>query len=254
MKKSVFYLLLCLTSLGMTAETYTPRTDDITLYLYLAELSGASAPYIQQSHVIFTYHTKRHIRGIAVSFKHESFRNRYVFTKSSTTSGLYYLALPMQDFPSTEIYYQYIVDGVRIHDPKNEQMMLLSSGAKISEFTFSETKNQLYGDINESPRTQFTIDFSERSNTAVKTIFDTYYISQDAPSYVSVVGNFNGWEPFFTPLTKESAKQFSVNVPRLSGTIYYYFFVDGERILDPQNTNIALDRVRGHRVSVLKLP
>lgn len=54
-------------------------------------------------------------------------------------------------------------------------------------------------------------------------------------SYVSVVGDFNGWSKDENPLKKDSAGLFSVVLPLTPGVYQYKYFVDGEYVLDENN-------------------
>ncbi len=247
-------ILLC-SAVFLHAETRSFQIDDITLYFHLTNLETEQAPYTFQDHVIFTYRTYEPIRGIAVAFAQESFQNRYVFSQSYTKHDLYYAAIPKQLFSSNYIEYQYIVDGVQISDPANPSMKFLQYGTTVSIATLDKQTTQLVAAEQSPAPTTFSIDFANSSSASVQTIFnDTYTVQEKSPSYVSIVGSFNGWEIFFNPLEQPYTQFFTTTIPLPSGTTYYYFFVDGQRILDPDNPNTAFDNIRGHMVSVHKIP
>ena len=69
---------------------------------------------------------------------------------------------------------------------------------------------------------------------------------------ISVVGTFNNWDPFSDPLTGPDDDGFyTLTRPVAQGVHYYYFLIDGRRVLDPLNRNHGRDRETGTLVSRL---
>ena len=67
---------------------------------------------------------------------------------------------------------------------------------------------------------------------------------------VSVVGTFNGWDPYMNRLRGPDTDGFysiRLSVPR--GPHYYYFMIDGQRVLDPLNSLRGRDLQTGTLVS-----
>lgn len=252
MNRFLFGIIFLPITLITTAETRSFQVDDITLYFHLTNLGTEKEPYIFQDHVIFTYRSAESIRGIAVVFAHEHFQHRYAFVRSPKQHDIYYTAIPKKMFPDRQIIYQYVVDGTQIKDPANP----LQYNATLS-LTHIQGSEHKMADSSESttPHTRLSIDFGNLSNTRTHTIFDNAYtLHKKSPTYVSIVGSFNGWEIFFNPLEKQGDRYFATDILLAPGVIHYYFFVDGDRILDPNNSRIAFDKVRGHMVSVLQIP
>lgn len=50
---------------------------------------------------------------------------------------------------------------------------------------------------------------------------------------VSVVGDFNDWNPEANPMTREPDGVWRVGLELCHGYHHYYFFVDGKQVLDP---------------------
>jgi 1,4-alpha-glucan branching enzyme len=58
---------------------------------------------------------------------------------------------------------------------------------------------------------------------------------------VSIVGDFNNWDPFMDPMDEISPGSYSVTLRVSAGEHWYYFFSDGRRILDRYNAQTGRD-------------
>jgi len=70
---------------------------------------------------------------------------------------------------------------------------------------------------------------------------------------VTIVGSFNGWDPFMTRMTESEPGVYIRNLRLAPGTHRYYFMVDGVRIPDPRNESQQWN-TDGKIVSVVQLP
>jgi 1,4-alpha-glucan branching enzyme len=70
---------------------------------------------------------------------------------------------------------------------------------------------------------------------------------------VTIVGSFNGWDPFMTRMTESETGVYTRRLRLAPGTHRYYFMVDGVRIPDPQNEEQQWN-TDGKIVSVVQLP
>ncbi len=61
-----------------------------------------------------------------------------------------------------------------------------------------------------------------------------YYARPDATS-VSLIGDFNGWNPNSLPMQRRVDGWWSIQVPLTHGHHQYLFLVDGTPTLDPQS-------------------
>ena len=66
---------------------------------------------------------------------------------------------------------------------------------------------------------------------------------------VSLVGDFNGWDPKATPMTRQADGQWMVSLELRHGYHQYVFLVDGKRVLDPK----AAGRVQNERKEPVSL-
>lgn len=69
---------------------------------------------------------------------------------------------------------------------------------------------------------------------------------------VSIVGDFNGWQPGATPLTKQPDGGWLVQLPLNHGHHQYLFLVDGQPTLDPRAHGIARND-RNEKVSLIAI-
>jgi len=58
---------------------------------------------------------------------------------------------------------------------------------------------------------------------------------------VSLVGDFNNWEPNATPMTRQPDGRWMASLELSHGYHQYIFLVDGKRVLDPNATGKAKD-------------
>lgn len=74
----------------------------------------------------------------------------------------------------------------------------------------------------------------------------------DAPQakHVSVVGDFNGWNPHANPMQKGGDGNWSLRVDLRHGHHRYVYIVDGQVTLDPKAMGIARDD-QNQRVSLI---
>jgi 1,4-alpha-glucan branching enzyme len=69
-------------------------------------------------------------------------------------------------------------------------------------------------------------------------------------SSVSLVGEFNGWDPQSNPMKQMPDRAWFVTVELPHGHHLYAFLVDGEIVLDPRAQGIARNQ-QGERVSMV---
>lgn len=69
---------------------------------------------------------------------------------------------------------------------------------------------------------------------------------------VSIVGDFNNWNPNATPMVRQPDGHWMVSVELGHGYHRYVFLVDGEPMLDPNATGIARDD-RNNCVSLIAI-
>lgn len=66
-----------------------------------------------------------------------------------------------------------------------------------------------------------------------------FYCVAPQADAVSLVGDFNGWEPWANPMQRQPDGSWSAQVQLHHGYHQYQFLVDGEPMLDPKAHGIA---------------
>ena len=69
--------------------------------------------------------------------------------------------------------------------------------------------------------------------------------------HVTVVGDFNDWNPVATPTTREADGRWTVFVPLRPGLHMYSFVVDGNHFVADPTAPVAPDDGYGHQSSVV---
>ena len=67
---------------------------------------------------------------------------------------------------------------------------------------------------------------------------------------VSVIGDFNNWDPAVHPMTQGVDGAWRAHIPIAHGHHLYLFLVDGKPTLDPQSNGVARNE-RNEKVSLL---
>lgn len=91
---------------------------------------------------------------------------------------------------------------------------------------------------------------------APKIVADGVEFSINVPdaTYVTIAGNFNGWNPRVTELSKNDSGIWSIKLTLKLGKKYYYkYVVDGYQLADPDNPNTVSDGYGGVN-SVVEVP
>jgi hypothetical protein len=132
--------------------------------------------------------------------------------------------------------YKLMVDDIWINDPNNTNVIIDDSGQPVSYFELKE-------------------DFIPGATYPLwleKDIYQFKYENISAKN-VSLVGDFNNWNPYLTPLTNTGAGEFLVKVRLKPGIHSYCFVVDDDWKADPNNLNQFSDRT-GTIISIMYVP
>jgi len=69
-------------------------------------------------------------------------------------------------------------------------------------------------------------------------------------SHVSLVGDFNKWDPSVNPMKRQPDGAWLLQIPLHHGHHQYCFLVDGKPMLDPRATGVARNH-QGEKVSLV---
>lgn len=79
-----------------------------------------------------------------------------------------------------------------------------------------------------------------------------FICSAPGAKHVSVIGDFNNWEPNANPMKRQPDGAWMVQVPLSHGHHQYLFWVDGQAQLDPRAQGVTRNEL-GERVSLLAI-
>ncbi|MFP4408732.1 MAG: hypothetical protein ACLFPW_09450 [Spirochaetaceae bacterium] len=259
----VLFLIIVPTALfGQSVED--PELDNIHLYREIRGLREAEAPRFMHGHLLFTYRPSereqrsRMTRMVGISFAHERFSQVYAFKRLSLSDypseDLFYYVMPVPE-GREELVYRIVVDGLWGTDPQNPRTRRVSGGvsASLVEIPSEYQGEESFPSVGEQ-RVRFAIELDEDINPFLTTLRrERIPTGEFADGTVYVAGSFNNWDPFMHRLRPDPRNPHryigSVRVP--PGRHYYYFVVDGVRILDPNNSDQGFDSHTNTRASRL---
>lgn len=114
--------------------------------------------------------------------------------------------------------YRLLVDDVWISDPHNSRLIVDPTGV---EFSYFDLEREFL------PNARYPLLVSNR-------IYRFRY-KDDTAHTVSLVGDFNNWDPYSLPLKYQGEGVYEVEVLLRPGIHVYCFVVDGKWVPDPQN-------------------
>ena len=223
-------ILLILASSGASAF----QVESLTLHLHLAGLHRAIPPQVFEGHLVLT--AEGPFRHVGASFSHESFRSIHSFERNA--HGLFVLAIPVPHETREPLKYRLVVDGIWCRDVINPLFERDSRTGAV----FSLAKVPFLS----SARPGAWKIVAEDGRTA------RFRYETDPGQYVTLVGDFNAWDPFIHELRETSPGTYELNLPLPSGEHRYAFLVRGDRVPDPLNPNRLYDS-SGRTVSVIRI-
>lgn len=243
-----------------------PESGDIHLYREIRGLTEAGPPRFVQGHLLFTYRPgeterrSRFTRMVGIAFGHEQFSRVYAFKRLSLTEyaseDLFYYVMPVPE-GREELVYRLVVDGVWGRDPENENSRFLPGGLPASTVAIPPQfrAEPLYPISREGSAT-FLLNLDDRETPFLTTLREERIATEEfRGDSIYVAGSFNNWDPFMYPLEpvpgEDNRYRTTLDLPQ--GTHYYYFVVDGVRVLDPENRNRGYNsrsRSRTSRITV----
>jgi len=201
-----------------------PAPDNINTYLHtqVNNLTKAEPPRIEDRKLILTWMGDVRPRYVAAAFRHEAFRQKHIFWRNQ--NGVYFLVYDLAaDSPST-LEYRLIVDGLWQSDPANPDRIRDDQGITVSRVSLRTsdmpmTHGPAQGYFGE-------VDFAYRGK---------------AGQQVSIIGNFNEWDPFADYLEEVSPGEYRMKLTLPPGTVLYRFVIGTKTFLDPENAHTGSD-------------
>jgi hypothetical protein len=206
--------------------------ENLPLHLKIMSTHKAVEPQIWNNIIFLTVEPQGNPRFIGVAFDYESYSIIHPFEKNESGIYIYTAEAPEK----SQIHYRLIIDGLWMADPLNKNNMKDEFGIKVSSLSVNQpTFIRVKGPVSDnSGKTSFTIRSKPNST-------------------VSIVGTFNGWDPYMTPLRESSSGVYTTDLKLREGAYFYYFIIDGEKAMDPMNFLRAINR-EGEEVCQIFIP
>jgi hypothetical protein len=230
-------LILICALLGLAISIGKVQAADLESFDFidlLLDLREPGKPLVFDDAVVFTASSAYGKVGIA--FAHEGYAKIYRFKKllvpiNETAafdpeskvpqellrdSGiLFYPYEVPQDLPRLE--YRLIIDGLWTADPLNPDNFIdRATGLTVS-------RAPLPPPIHNKPS---YVEGTGRLSLRYR---------GESGQYITVAGDFNGWDPFMYQLRETEVGYYTLSLPLPPGSWRYTFFQNGRRILDPNN-------------------
>lgn len=205
---------------------------DIELYLETASIKHATAPRVIGGNILLSYSAPLMSQSVSLALEHEDYRILHRYQKNK--HGIFVLSLPLPE-GRQKIRYRLIVDGLWSTDP-NAKIERDSRRLLVSYFILESNSGA------PAPGVKLLGDGRTR--------FICQGISGDS---VSLVGDFNSWDPFLTPMPESPVYPgvYSVTLTLPDEARYYRYVLNGREIIDPANPKIARNN-RGEMVSAIR--
>ena len=194
--------------------------DDPLLERHIRGTESAGPPTVVRKHLLLSFAQSLPTRFVGARFAHEGFVTLHLFTRNEL--GVFVLPLELPDEVS-EVRYRIVVDGLWQTDPRNPTAAIDDRGVRFSVVTLPERR---------APERLFSPQPNSDGSL-------TFRLDAPAGRRITVVGNFTAWDPFLYPMAEESPGRYTATLRVPPGRIYYYFTLDGGRLLDPLNVETA---------------
>jgi 1,4-alpha-glucan branching enzyme len=194
--------------------------DPITLDIAVKSIDSSRPPRMLDDFLVLSFKPDRFVRFVGVRFAHEDWKVLHPYAMNDRGAFVFDYRVPEG---VREIRYRICMDGLWMADPANPRMEADAAGVSFSVYTLE--KEPVRTIVNPKP-----------AGDAL-----TFVFQGTAGRRVSLVGDFNNWDPFMNPLEETAPGMYSISLRMPAGEHWYYFFSDGRRILDRFNAQTGVD-------------
>ncbi|MCX8123660.1 MAG: glycogen-binding domain-containing protein [Spirochaetes bacterium] len=243
MPKSLQWIMLIITLCYFSTNDYVPSKS--VPYFSLYTLSKASPPS-----PVTVSHSKpgmpQILKGTLITYKNRSAHKVYIAGDFSywkkqpmerSSHGVWFYIIPYDD-DERIVRYKFLVDGVWINDPTNQDIADDNAG---SYFSIVRQEKLPEG-------TQVSFKILDENIRLVE-----FRLYAPNASIVALAGDFNNWNPEIDLLKKDSSGIWRLKKRLPKGAFRYNFVVDGTWKLDMYNPNTA-SNAAGMLCSVIQFP
>ena len=209
--------------------------DSLSVRIALQSVTQAGPPDLLDRQVLLTYPADPRVRLVGARFEHERYRDFHPYLRNE--NGVFVLLVSVPDEVAT-LTYRISVDGVWTYDRSNPSKIEDDYGVFFSTYSLEGRPAAL--PISPEIRPDGQVTFRYRGQPG---------------RFVSLIGDFNRWDPYWEPMAEDQARPglYQVTLRLSPGWHYYVFSVDGDRVIDALNVELAQD-YEGFRVSTLVVP
>ncbi len=208
MVRPVIFLLLVLVAVFPAATQDLAGTDT---FLRVSGINEAGPPQVMDDLVVFTYEQREYARYVAVAFAHENYEQKHLFLarRREGQPDLFFLAYQVDpELPYLE--YRLIVDGVWLTDPHAPDVRTDRRGIAVGRVDLPEIPpyREESPVIHNDGTVTFRISFDVRISATLETVDRRQVsVSHLEEPRISLVGSFNGWDPFMHPLRPDPTRE-----------------------------------------------
>jgi hypothetical protein len=212
-KYIVTILIIVIISLGVYDSLHAVEMNmDLTIQV----MRQAEEPFFYGNSLILTYADERSPRVVGAIFDHEGYKTLHPYRINKY--NIYCLIYPIPA-DTSELKYRIVVDGLVLSDPANPVSETNARGVTFSKVAVPDNfirKLIINPELKPGGLVSFTY-------TALP------------GKIVSLSGDFNMWDPYIDLFTETSPGTYTITRRIAAGEHYYFFFVNGEKRLDPFN-------------------
>jgi hypothetical protein len=223
--------LILLVASAAAASATSPAALDVTI----RTIRTMQAPRLVGDSLILTYQRPHEaVRFVGARFQHEQWAVLHVY--SVNEYGVFVLDYPLPA-QLDRLTYRIVVDGLSMSDPSNPVVETNEKGDRVSVYR-----------VETEPQRSIV-------NPEIKAGRATFVYRGKPGSRVSIVGDFNSWDPFAPDylMTEIRPGEFMVTVEVRPGRHYYAYFAAGRKVLDEANSETGIDP-DGRRVNSFTVP
>jgi hypothetical protein len=208
-------------ALSMLVGGQAHAVPALSLDMAVKGLTTAEPPHLVGDVLILSYRGDSTTRFVGVRFEHEAYQVLHAYNRNP--NGVFVLDYEVPE-GVLDIRYRIVVDGLWMEDPVNPQSDTDGLGNVLSVFTLTQEPTRPI--VNPKPRPDGSLTFTFRGAPGKR---------------VSLIGDFNNWDPYVDYLSETSPGTFSITLRVAPGPHWYCYFAEGRRVLDPYNVETGSD-------------
>ncbi|WP_028972752.1 hypothetical protein [Spirochaeta cellobiosiphila] len=228
--KQLFIILITILVSHMGWSNDIQPVNQLATHLTLSVLDKASEPRLWNGNILFTQKPTGNTRMVGIAFENENYKKIHLFKRNE--KGVFFYLYPLSS-DENDLQYRIIENGLWKPDPTNPNTETDSWGTEISRISLTDKKyNYLQSPQIIEPN---VVQFSFRAEPG-----QTVYLC----------GDFNNYDPFFTPMIEKEQGVYSVSLKLLAGKHHYYYIYKGQKLTDPLN-HLQEISTKGQTLSVV---